>query len=152
MTSLIRILFPLKPNDTSFSIFLLVFRIFFGILLMTHGIQKLTNFEVMSAGFPDPLGVGSKISLSLAIFGELICSIGFIFGAFYRLALLPMIFTMIIAYFVIHKDDPFNVKEIPFVYLVVYLIMLLAGPGKFALNRLIAEAFFKRQTNKESSY
>jgi len=145
MASLMRILFPLKPNDTAFSAFLLVFRILFGVLLMSHGIQKLTNFEVMSSGFPDPLGLGSGISLSLAIFGELICSIGFIVGAFYRLALLPMIFTMIIAYFVIHQNDPFHVKELPFVYLVVFVIMFFAGPGKFALDRLIADAFSKRK-------
>ena len=34
----------------------------------------------MSESFPDPLGVGSQMSLILAIFGELACSLAFIFG------------------------------------------------------------------------
>ena len=83
----------------------------FGGLLFSHGIAKWSNFDTMSTMFPDPLGIGSSASLSLAIFGEVICSLGFIVGAFYRLALIPMIFTMCIAFFVIHGADPFAVKD-----------------------------------------
>ena len=35
----------------------------------------------------------------------------------YRLAMLPMIFTMCIAFFVVHGSDPFAVKELAFIYL-----------------------------------
>lgn len=66
--------------------------------VVSHGIAKWSNFDTMSTMFPDPLGIGSSASLSLAIFGEVICSLGFIVGAFYRLALIPMIFTMCIAF------------------------------------------------------
>ena len=38
----------------------------------------------------DPLGIGSQLSLVLAIFGEMVCSMAFIFGFLYRLAMLPM--------------------------------------------------------------
>ena len=75
----------------------------------------MDNFDSMSASFPDPLGVGHSISLGLAIFGELACSIGFIFGALYRLAMIPMIFTMGMAFFVIHGNDPFSLKELAFI-------------------------------------
>ncbi len=54
----------------------------FGGLLFSHGIAKWSNFDTMSTMFPDPLGIGSSASLSLAIFGEVICSLGFIVGAF----------------------------------------------------------------------
>ena len=50
----------------------------FGGLLFSHGIAKWSNFDTMSTMFPDPLGIGSSASLSLAIFGEVICSLGFI--------------------------------------------------------------------------
>lgn len=94
----------------------------FGGLLFSHGIAKWSNFDTMSTMFPDPLGIGSSASLSLAIFGEVICSLGFIVGAFYRLALIPMIFTMCIAFFVIHGADPFAVKELALVYLAIFII------------------------------
>ena len=125
-------LFPTKPNTTKVSLFLLAVRIIFGILLMNHGIQKWSNFQELSTAFPDPIGLGSSISL-----GELVCSMGFIFGFLYRLAMIPMIFTMIVAFFVIHANDVFAVKELAFIYLVVFVLMYIAGPGKFSIDYFI---------------
>lgn len=58
-----KFLFPSNPNSTGASLFLLILRVFFGLLLMNHGIQKWSNFQELSAAFPDPLGVGSPLSL-----------------------------------------------------------------------------------------
>ena len=102
MRTVLRFLFPAKSCSAKASGILLASRMIFGGLLFSHGIAKWSNFDTMSTMFPDPLGIGSSASLSLAIFGEVICSLGFIVGAFYRLALIPMIFTMCIAFFVIH--------------------------------------------------
>ncbi|MDR2918766.1 MAG: DoxX family protein [Tannerella sp.] len=140
MRTILNFLFPVKPDAKGYSLLLLSFRILFGILLMIHGVQKLSHFGELSGVFPDPLGVGSSVSLGLAIFGELACSIGFIFGAFYRLALIPMIFTMIVAFFIIHGGDPFGSKELPFVYMIVFIIMYITGPGKYSLDAFIARA------------
>lgn len=130
-------LFPTKPNTTKVSLFLLAARIIFGILLMNHGIQKWSNFQELSTAFPDPIGLGSSISLGLAIFGELVCPMGFIVGFLYRLAMIPMIFTMVVAFFVIHANDVFAVKELAFIYLVVFVLMYIAGPGKFSIDYFI---------------
>ena len=135
-----RLLFPVKPDGTATSAILLIARIVFGILLMNHGIQKWTNFQELSAVFPDPLGVGSPLSLGLAIFGEL----AFIIGFLYRLAMIPMMFTMVVAFFVIHGNDPFATKELAFVYLVVFILMYMIGPGKFAVDRWIRKAIFQK--------
>ena len=138
-----RLLFPVKPDGTATSAILLIARIVFGILLMNHGIQKWTNFQELSAVFPDPLGVGSPLSLGLAIFGELACSMAFIIGFLYRLAMIPMMFTMVVAFFVIHGNDPFSVKELAFIYLVVFVLMYIAGPGKYSIDHFIAKAISK---------
>lgn len=144
MKSIIRFLFPRKPDGWGISILLLSLRILFGGLLLSHGIQKWIHFSELSQTFPDPLGVGSSFSLGLAIFGEVACSIGFILGAFYRLVLIPMIFTMGVAFFVIHGGDPFAAKELAFIYMITFVIMHIAGPGKFAFDRLIAIAVEKK--------
>ena len=102
---------------------------------MNHGIQKWTNFQELSAVFPDPLGVGSPLSLGLAIFGELACSMAFIIGFLYRLAMIPMVFTMAVAFFVIHGNDPFATKELAFVYLVVFILMYIILP-EYVKNHL----------------
>lgn len=140
-----KFLFPTKPDETRASLFLLALRILFGVLLMSHGIQKLTSFHELSATFPDPLGVGNTLSLVLAIFGELVCSMGFIIGLLYRLALIPMIFTMSMAFFVIHGNDTFSVKELAFVYLAVFVLMYIAGPGKFSIDHLLANEINRKK-------
>ena len=145
MNSLIRFLFPVRLSDTAVSLLFLGFRLIFGALLLSHGLQKWENFSALSGVFPDPLGIGSTLSLSLAIFGEAICSLGFMFGAFYRLAMLPMIFTMLVALFVVHASDPFAVKELALVYLVVFVLMYFAGPGKFSFDYWIGENIRKRK-------
>ncbi|MCD7936965.1 MAG: DoxX family protein [Tannerellaceae bacterium] len=134
-----RFLFPEPPVSNRVSLFLLVARVIFGVLLMTHGIQKASHFTTLQSGFYDPLRVGSTVSLSLAIFAEIACSLGFILGAFYRLALIPMMFTMLVAFFSFHREDPFAAKELPFVYFCIFLLMFLAGPGKYALDYFITK-------------
>ena len=91
MIMLKRFLFPTNPNGVFISVILLVVRIVFGILMMNHGIDKWANYQELSTVFPDPLGIGSPLSLGLAIFGELACSMAFIIGFLYRLAMIPMI-------------------------------------------------------------
>ena len=134
MSVVYKFLFPAKPVGNAFSLFLLALRILFGVLLLSHGIQKWTNFSVMSESFPDPLGVGSTLSLGLAVFGEV-----------YRLAMIPMVFTMGMAFFVIHGNDPFAVKELAFIYLVVFVLMYITGPGKFSIDHVISSALYKKK-------
>lgn len=138
MNKVVNFLFPLNSYKAGSSFFLLVMRVLFGVLLMTHGYQKLMSFDTMSSGFPDPLGVGNSISMGLSIFAEFFCAMGFIFGAFYRLAMIPMIFTMLVAFFIIHGSDPFAVKELAFVYLMVYILMYVTGPGKYSFDYMVA--------------
>ena len=138
MNAILRFLFPAAPSGAGASWLLLAARIVFGVLLMTHGIAKWQNFETLSATFPDPLGVGSPASLALAIFGEVVCPLGFITGTLYRLALLPMIFTMCIAFFSVHSGDPFAVRELAMLYLAAFVLLWIAGPGRYAVDNLIA--------------
>ena len=140
MSVVYKFLFPSRPEGNAFSLFLLALRILFGVLLLLHGVQKWMNFSAVSGSFPDPLGVGSTMSL-----GEVFCSVGFILGAFYRLAMIPMIFTMGMAFFVIHGNDPFAVKELAFIYLVVFVLMYITGPGKFSIDHVISSALYKKK-------
>lgn len=139
-----KFLFPMKPNDNASSLFLLVLRIFFGLLLMSHGVQKWSHFQELSISFPDPLGVGSTMSLALAIFAELGCSMAFVVGFLYRLALIPMIFTMYVACFIVLANDPFSAKELALVYLVVFIVMYIAGPGKFSVDHWLGKQLYSR--------
>lgn len=103
------------------------------------------NFSEMSAAFPDPLGVGGQISLGLAIFGELFCSIAVIFGFLTRLAIIPMIFTMGIAFFVAHEGSFATGGELAFAYLIVFVFILWTGPGRYSIDAFIGNKLSERK-------
>lgn len=132
-----KFLFPGIQDNKKLSAVLLVLRMLFGLFLAYHGLTKMLHFGTLSTQFPDPLGIGTSLSLSMAIFGELFCSLAFIFGFLFRLSTIPIIFTMIVAYYV-SRD------ELALVYLISFIIVYIAGPGKYALDTLIANYFSKR--------
>lgn len=113
-------------------------------MLLAHGMPKLNNFAAISSKFPDPLGVGSQLSLSLAIFSEVFCAGLLLLGLGTRLAASQLIITMAVAAFVVHGADPFFAppgqasKEFALVYLTGFLVLFLTGPGKFSIDRAIA--------------
>ena len=132
-------LFPAYHNF-GLSVMLVMARIAFGAMFLTHGLQKLANFGAMSQSFPRVMGLNGSVSLALAIFAEVFCTLGFITGFLYRLSMVPMIFTMIIAAFVVHANDPFSAKEMALLYLFIFIIMYILGPGSIA-----ADYFFARR-------
>ena len=119
-------------------------RLLFGSLLMTHGYAKLMGFAAMSASFPDPFGIGSRYSLMLAIFGELFCSVAFVFGFLYRLSMIPMIVTMAVAFFFAHGGS-ITGGELAFAYLVVFILMYVAGPGKYSVDHWMTNSGKRRR-------
>ncbi|MCM2375235.1 DoxX family protein [Aporhodopirellula aestuarii] len=125
----------LLSTPKQISIGLLLLRVAFGCLMMVHGIQKVMGYSEMSSVFPDPIGVGSQLSLIMAIGAEVGCSILLILGLGTRLAVLPLAFTMIIALFVVHGGDPWKMKELAALYLTVYAVIFVTGPGELSLDQ-----------------
>ncbi|PRB00921.1 DoxX family protein [Chryseobacterium sp. MYb7] len=122
------------PKD----IVLLVVRVFVGFAMLSHGFPKL---QMLLAGgkieFFDFMGLGPQISLILTVFAEFVCSILLILGLFTRVSLGFLIFTMIIAGFVVHGADPFEKREMALVYLSVYLLLMVIGAGKISVDHMI---------------
>jgi putative oxidoreductase len=108
-----------------------------GFMLFAHGLPKLLDYSEMSGKFPDPIGLGSELSLILAILAELLCSLLVMLGLVTRLAALPLCATMFVAAFLHHSADPFDKKELALLYLVVFVFLALVGGGNFSLDHLI---------------
>ncbi len=106
-------------------------------VLGAHGWGKLIHFAERSSRFPDPLGLGSEISLGLAVFAEVVCAITLILGLAGRLSAVVLTGLFTVAFFMVHAGDPFGKKELAFVYLVIFTALALTGPGRFSLDGLI---------------
>ena len=128
----------LKANPIYIDIVLLIVRLFIGFAMLSHGFPKLQMLlEGGDIKFFDFLGLGPKISLGLTVFAEFVCSIFLILGLFTRIAVGFLIFTMIIAGFVVHGADPFDKKEMSLLYLAIYLLILVLGAGRFSIDGMI---------------
>jgi putative oxidoreductase len=126
-------------SDIFRNIGLLLFRLVLGFFMLTHGWSKLVNFDLYSAGFSDPIGVGSSTSLILIIFAEFGCSILIILGLLTRLATIPLIIGMSVAAFIIHAGHPFSKIELSSLYLSLYVVLAFLGPGKISLDYALGE-------------
>lgn len=117
---------------------LLILRIAGGALMLTHGVGKMEAlFGTDPIQFPDPIGLGATTSLALAVFAEVLCAVFLIIGFATRFSALPLLITMFVAVFIIHSADPFAKQELPLIYGSIYLVLLIAGAGKFSIDNLI---------------
>jgi putative oxidoreductase len=117
---------------------LLVARAGIAAFMLTHGIPKLVMlFSGAPIQFPPIMGMSPEVSLGLAVFAEVFCSILLLAGFATRLAVIPLIITMVIALVFIHAADPFAKQELAFQYLLVYLVLLFAGSGRFSVDYLL---------------
>ena len=104
-------------------------------MMMTHGFPKFMKILDGDFSFGDPIGLGESLSLVLVTFAELVCAIFVLLGLGTRLALIPLIFTMIVAVFVAHAGDPFGDKEMGLLYLLSFVVLFFTGAGKYSIDQ-----------------
>ena len=116
----------------------LILRLWLGLsMLMLHGWEKFTGFAEKSASFPDPLGIGSALSLGLVTFAETACSALLIVGFWTRFASLCLAIAMGVAFFKQHQSVLVGTGsgELAFIYLAGYVSLFFSGGGKFAFEK-----------------
>jgi putative oxidoreductase len=130
MKKLLSISYP--PLAFNFS--MLVLRISMGVLMMSHGYEKLIDFSKEQAGFYNFLNIGTTASLLLSIFAEFFCALFITIGLFTRLTVIPLLINMGIAVFAVHSMDFFGKGELGTLYFIGFFVLLLCGPGKLSVD------------------
>ena len=138
-------LFPQHFRGKGVSLLILILRLFFGVLFFIHGLGKMMNFSELSQTYPSVLGFGSYMTLMVTIFCEFCCSLFLIAGLLIRVMVLPMIVAMAVAFFDVH-DGFLPEGELALIYMVVFIILYIVGPGRYSLDYLI-----DARVNKEKS-
>ncbi|MBO5876953.1 MAG: DoxX family protein [Bacteroidales bacterium] len=140
-------LFPQYCRDRVISLLILALRVFFGILFFSHGLDKMINFNELSYTYPSVLGFGSYMTLMVSIFCEFACSLFLIVGLLVRITVIPMIASMAVAFFDIH-DGMFPAGELSLIYMILFVILYITGPGRYSVDYLIDMKF---QRDKKAS-
>lgn len=113
-------------------------RVVAGMLMaILHGTGKVPPSEqliegVSSLGFPAPV-----LFAWLAGLAELVGGIFIALGFLTRPAAFMIFFTMLVAVFGKHANDPVKVKELGILYMVIALIFVTRGAGRWSVDRFI---------------
>ncbi len=131
-------LLSIEAGSNALDIAALFVRIAAAALMLSHGLPKLSYlFSGSPIQFPEVFGMRSDVSLMLTVFAEVICSVFILFGLGTRLAVIPLIITMLVAVLLIHSADPFAKQEPGIQYLVLYIILFITGSGKYSIDYLL---------------
>lgn len=136
---MIRRIFDAGAHSGAASFGLLCLRVGAGAMLVAgHGWGKLLAFGTKAATFPDPLGIGHRLSLASTIGAEFVAAGLVVIGLATRPAALGVVFTMAVAAFVVNAGEPWSGKELAAIYLVAFLPLVFTGAGRYSLDGKIA--------------
>lgn len=115
----------------------LLLRLLFGGMFTYYGYNKIINYDAILPMFGDIIGIGSKLSFNLVIFAEFFCGILIAVGLFTRFAVVPTFIAMAVAFFIAHAADPFEVKALAFMFMMLSLPIFISGSGRYSIDYLI---------------
>lgn len=134
-----KLFIKVTPESTSFlELSVLIPRVFLGLAMaLTHGLGKVPPPEqlisgVQALGFPAPVAFAWAAGLAECAGGILLA-----LGLLTRPAAIFLSFTMLVAAFGAHLNDPFGVKEMSLLYLVGFLMFAIRGGGKWSVDHYI---------------
>ena len=129
----------LYPKDLYVSYSLLILRVIASVMMIiNHGWNKILagqeKWNRLGTALTDFIGIDfmSVFFGFMAAFSESIGMVMVIFGIFTRPAAFLLLFTMFVASMNHLVDGEF--PELAIMYLIVMLVLLISGPGKFSLD------------------
>lgn len=114
---------------------ILVFRILLAVeLFRVHGMKKFRLENGQKEHVPNPLHLPEKLNALMATFSDTVVPVFIILGLGTRLAVLPTIGVTAIGYFVVHRKDSLEVRDVPYMYTLSLLLLLALGAGTYSLD------------------
>lgn len=114
----------------------------FRILLMlelfrVHGMKKFRVQDGEKEHVPNPLHLPDKLNGLVATFSDTVVPFLVIFGLGTRLFLLSSISVTAIGYFVVHRRDNMELRDVPYMYTLSMLFLWAIGPGTYSTDHLL---------------
>jgi len=106
-------------------------------LFRVHGMKKFRVENGQREHVPNPLHLPEQLNGLVATFSDTVVPFLVILGLGTRLVLLPAIGVTAIGYFVVHKNDSLEIRDVPYMYTIAMLFLWAVGPGTYALDHYI---------------
>jgi len=127
-----------------FNISMLFFRIAISLeMIFVHGFKKLGIGVAAAEQVPNPLHLPEDFNYAFAVFANIFFPFLVLIGLCTRLATLPSLAVTLTGYFVLHWNDAATVRDTPFIYSVIFFLILFMGPGKYSVDNYISKKIIK---------
>ncbi len=136
-----RLLYSNLGSDLN-NIAVLFFRILLALeLFRVHGMKKFKVKNGEREHVPNPLHLPEKMNALVATFSDTIVPFLVMLGVATRFVVLPVIGVTAIGYFVVHRHDDIEVRDVPYVYTLCFLFLLVIGAGTFSIDHYLFNIF-----------
>jgi putative oxidoreductase len=119
----------------------LLLRIVLGVLILLHGIAKITKGVSGIEGMVTGAGLPAFFAYGVYL-GEVLAPIFLVLGFYSRIAALVIAFNMVVAIALVHAKELFLIGpqggwalELQGMFLFTAIALALTGPGRYGINR-----------------
>ena len=139
-----RSIFAVSRDSPVTGVGVLFLRVSFGLsLFLKHGVEKITGFNRMLQGFPDPAHIGTHLSLSIATASDVVAAVFVIVGFATRPSALFVAFNILVAWIFVHHGMFFGEAadhgEVCVLYVCGFIAILVCGSGRYSSDALLAQ-------------
>ncbi|SKC95903.1 putative oxidoreductase [Chitinophaga ginsengisegetis] len=122
---------------------ILVFRCLLALeLFRVHGMKKFRVVNGQKEHVPNSLHLPEKLNALVATFSDTVVPFLLMLGIGTRLVILPTIGVTAIGYFVVHRNDNLEVRDVPYMYTLSLLFLLALGAGTYSLDNFLLLQLF----------
>ena len=121
-----------------FNFSMLLFRVAASLeMIFVHGFKKLGIGTAEAEKVPNPLHLPEAFNDAFAVSANIVFPLLVLIGLCTRLATLPTLAVTLTGYFILHWNDAALIKDTPFIYSIIFLLIFLLGPGKYSVDNYL---------------
>lgn len=126
------------PSYRMFNICMLFFRMAVCLeIIFVHGFKKLGIGVADAEKIPNPLHLPEIFNNAFAVSANIFFPFLVMIGLCTRISTLPTLAVTLTGYFVLHWNDAALIKDTPYIYSIIFLLILVLGPGKYSFDNYI---------------
>jgi putative oxidoreductase len=103
-------------------------------MIFVHGFKKLGIGSDTAEKIPNPLQLPEVFNNAFAISANIFFPFLVLIGFCTRLATLPSLAVTLTGYFILHRNDASSIRDTPYIYSIIFLLILALGPGKYSFD------------------